>query len=229
MRILGIDSSSPDCSVALLENQKILSQHCGNRRSSFSDQLLPMVDEVLSSARIDLDGVDGFAVTTGPGSFTGLRVGVSLLKGFILSTEKPFAGVDTLEAMATLVPQTDYAICPILDARKSEIYGAFFSYKEGQLARQSENFAITPDALCKEITRPTIFIGSGLHTYRQKLSSILGSLFMDKEINDGDSVAVGLTRLAARRFDEIKSCDLSSLKINYVRKSEAELNYSGKP
>ena len=135
MRILGIDSSSPDCSVAILDNQKILSQRSGHRRSSFSDQLLPLVDEVLSSAGMELDDVDGFAIATGPGSFTGLRVGMSLIKGFILATEKPFVGVDTLEALAALVPLTDFAICPILDARKSEVYSALFSYKDGQLAR----------------------------------------------------------------------------------------------
>ena len=114
MRILGIDSSSPDCSVALLDNQKILAQRRGSRRSSFSDQLLPMVDEVLSSAGTGLDNVDGFAVATGPGSFTGLRVGLSLIKGFILATEKPFASVDTLEAMAALVPPTNFAISVLI-------------------------------------------------------------------------------------------------------------------
>ena len=228
MRILGIDSSSPDCSVALLDNQKILAQRRGSRRSSFSDQLLPMVDEVLSSAGTGLDNVDGFAVATGPGSFTGLRVGVSLIKGFILATEKPFASVDTLEAMAALVPPTNFAICPILDARKSEVYTAFFIYKDGRLTRQSEDSATAPEALCKAISQPTVFIGSGLNTYRQKLSGILGKFFMERDVGGGYPVAVGLTRLASARFEEMKSYDLSSLKINYVRKPEAELNYSAK-
>lgn len=227
LRILGIDSSSPDCSVALLDNQKILAQRRGSRRSSLSDQLLPMVDEVLSCLEAGLDGVDGFAVATGPGSFTGLRVGVSLIKGFILATEKPFAGIDTLEAIAALVPPTDFSICPILDARKSEVYSAFFIYKDGRLARQSEDAANAPEVLCKGISRPTVFIGSGLNTYREKLSGVLGDLFMESEAADGDSVAVGVARLAARRLDETKSRDLSSLKINYARKSEAELNFSG--
>lgn len=228
MRILGIDSSSPACSIALLENQRILSQHSGNRRSSFSDQLLPMVDEVLSSAGFELNDIDGFAVTTGPGSFTGLRVGVSLIKGFILSTEKPFSGVDTLEALAALVPKTDFQICPVLDARKGEVYSAFFSYVEDQLTRKSENSASAPEALCQRIVEPTVFVGSGLNAYRQKFSQTLGDLFKEGEIAAGDTVAASSARLASGRFEENKNRDLSSLRINYVRKSEAELNYTRK-
>ena len=97
-----------------------------------------------------------------------------------------------------------------------------------RVCRQSEDSATAPEALCKAISHPTVFIGSGLNTYRQKLSGILGDLFMESEAADGNSVAVGVTRLATRRFDEIKSCDLSTLKINYARKSEAELNFSGR-
>ena len=227
MKILGVDSSFPDCSVALLENNKILSQHSGNRKSSFSDQLLPMVDEVLTSSNTSLDNVDGFAVTNGPGSFTGLRVGLSLVKGLVLVTEKPFAGVDTLEAIAALVPITDYQICSILDARKSEVYCALFCYKGNQFTRISENSALTPENLCRLISKPTIFIGSGLNTYRQLLNDTLGELFIETNVLEADSVAASATRLATQSITKKENLDLSSLKINYVRKSEAELNYTG--
>ncbi|MGV7221879.1 MAG: tRNA (adenosine(37)-N6)-threonylcarbamoyltransferase complex dimerization subunit type 1 TsaB [Nitrospinales bacterium] len=227
MKILGVDSSSPDCSVALLENNKILSQHCGNRKASFSDQLLPMVDEVLSSSNINIENIDGFAVTNGPGSFTGLRVGLSLVKGLVLVTEKPFVGVDTLEALASLIPKTDYQVCPLLDARKSEVYCAMFAYEENQLTRITENSAIKPENLCKTISRPTIFIGSGLITYRQLLIDTLGELFIEGKALEDDSVAASASRLAFGDIEKKKNFDLSSLKINYVRKSEAELNYTG--
>ena len=227
MKILGVDSSSPDCSVALLENDKTRSQHCGNRKSSFSDQLLPMVDKVLSSAKINLDKIDGFAVTNGPGSFTGLRVGLSLVKGLVLVTEKPFVGVDTLEAIAALVPKTDYQICSILDARKREVYCALFHHQDNQLTRITENSAIKPENLCKIISKSTIFIGSGLNTYRQLLIDTLGELFIERKILEEDSIAASASRLALRTIEKKKNFDLSSLKINYVRKSEAELNYTG--
>lgn len=227
MIILGVDSSSPDCSVALLENSKILFQHCGNRKSSFSDQLLPMVDEALSSTKTRLDQVDGLAITNGPGSFTGLRVGLSLIKGLVLVTEKPFVGVDTLEAIAALVPKTDYQICSILDARKREVYCALFCYKENQLNRITENSAITPENLCNTITHPTIFIGSGLNTYQQLLHDTLGELFIERKIGEGDSIAASAAYLALEDINKSENFELSSLSINYVRKSEAELNYTG--
>lgn len=227
MIILGVDSSSPDCSVALVENGKTLSQQCGNRRSSFSDQLLPMVDEVLSSTKICLDQVDGFAITNGPGSFTGLRVGISLIKGLVLVTEKPFVGVDTLEAIAALVPKTDNQICSILDARKSEVYCALFCYKENQITRITENSAISPENLCNTISHPTVFIGSGLKTYHQLLSDTLGELFIESKIGEGDSIAASATRLALEDIVNKENFELSSLRINYIRKSEAELNYTG--
>lgn len=225
MRILGIDSSSPECSIALLENEKILSQASGDRKSSYSDHLLKMVNGVLCEAGLTLNEVDGFAITAGPGSFTGLRVGVSLVKGFILATEKPFVAVDTMEAMAALVPATEFQICPVLDARKGEVYNAIFSCRENKLVRDTENSVTPPEKLCEGISRPTIFLGSGLTAYRGLFSEKLGPLFKESEENNDHSVAASAAVLASGRFEEKNSYDLSSLKINYVRKSEAELNY----
>lgn len=225
MRILGIDSSSPECSIALLENEKILSQASGGRNSSYSDHLLKMVNGVLYKAGLALNDIDGFAVTTGPGSFTGLRVGVSLVKGFILAAEKPFVGVDTMEAMAALASPTDFQICPVLDARKGEVYNAIFYRRKDRLIRISENSVAPPEKLCAEITEPTIFLGSGLAAYRRLFSEKLGPLFEENEENNDHSVAASAAVLASGRFEEKNSYDLSSLKINYVRKSEAELNY----
>lgn len=225
MRILGIDSSSPECSIALLENEKILSQASGGRNSSYSDHLLKMVNGVLCEARLALSDVDGFAVTTGPGSFTGLRVGVSLVKGFILATEKPFEGVDTLEALAALPSPTEFQICPVLDARKGEVYYAIFSRRKDRLIRISENSAAAPEKLCEEITEPTIFLGSGLAAYRRLFAESLGQLFMEARENKDRSLAASAAVLASGRFEVKNSYDLSSLKINYVRKPEAELNY----
>lgn len=225
MRILGIESSSPECSTAILENEKILSQISADRHSSYSGHLLKMVDRVLSESGMNLNDVDGLAITKGPGSFTGLRVGVSLVKGFILSTEKPFVGVDTLEALAALVPETGLQICPILDARKSEVYCAFFSYRDNRLTRLSGNSTMTPETLCGDVSKPTIFVGSGLERYQDIFSRQLGPLFQAHEGKKEVSLAASAATLASMRFEELKSYDLNSLKINYVRKPEAELNY----
>ena len=134
MKILGIDSSIPQGSVALLEDERVLAQANIQGNSTYSDQILGVVDRILGETGTNLKGVNGFCLTVGPGSFTGLRVGASLVKGLVLATEKPFVGVDTLEAIALLGTSTENQICAILDARKKEVYSARFRLTEGTLA-----------------------------------------------------------------------------------------------
>ena len=227
MKILGIDSSIPQGSVALLKDHKILFQSSLTESSKYSDRLLPLVDLVLSKTGFSLNEVDSFCITRGPGSFTGLRVGVSLIKGFVLSTEKPFVGVDTLEAVAACVKPTDQPICALLDARKKQVYTAFFKYRPDGPERISEDRAIEPEALCDEISSPTVFAGYGLNTYKDFLQERLGPLFIASEPDPEKTVAAGAAFLASDQFKERLSFDLNDLKIQYIRKSEAELNFTG--
>lgn len=225
MKILGIDSSTPQsASVALLENQRILEQINDRTGPPYSAGILSMVDRALSAAGMDLSGVDGFAATAGPGSFTGLRVGVGLLKGLALAAGRPVAGIDTLEALAALTEPADYRICAILDAKKKEVYAAFFKYENGALARLSPNCVGPPEDLIDGITGPTAFIGSGLQTYGGLLEKKLGPLFMANPKAKDMSLAASAALLAYSRFREKKGHDLGSLKIDYVRRSEAEIN-----
>lgn len=184
-----------------------------------------MVDEVLTQSKQTLDDVNGFTITTGPGSFTGLRVGVSLIKGFVIATGKPYMSVDTLEAVTSMVEPTPYPICPVLDARKKELYTAFFKYEKNELKRKSPDRAVSPSALCEMIQEPTVFLGNGLDTYGKFLSSHLGSLFVQNVALKKHSMAAGSAFLAYPQFDSNKSFNLNALKINYVRKSEAEIKF----
>ncbi|MBI4389375.1 MAG: tRNA (adenosine(37)-N6)-threonylcarbamoyltransferase complex dimerization subunit type 1 TsaB [Nitrospinae bacterium] len=225
MKILGIDSSTPQsASVALLENQRILTQINQRNGPPYSNGILPMVDRALSDAGVELSGVDGFAATAGPGSFTGLRVGAGLLKGLALGTGKPVAGIDTLEALAALTEPADYQICAILDAKKKEVYTAFFKYENGALARLTPDRVGPPEDLIDRISEPAAFIGSGLQTYGGMLEKKLGRLFIANPGAKDMSLAASAARLAYSRFKEKKSLDLGSLKIDYVRRPEAEIN-----
>ncbi|MFQ5672508.1 MAG: tRNA (adenosine(37)-N6)-threonylcarbamoyltransferase complex dimerization subunit type 1 TsaB [Nitrospinales bacterium] len=223
MRILSIDSSSPSGSIALLENHRITAQTTLKKTSTFSNSLLSLIDEVLVEARRELSAVEGFCLTTGPGSFTGLRVGVSLVKGFVLSTQKPFVGVNTLEALAALVEPAGYRICPLLDARKKEVYSAFFKYDGAQLKRQSSDCVLPPQVLVEKITEPTIFIGPGLESYGKYLSQSLGPMFVKTARIKNYSTAASAGLIAYARFDTDRNADLDSLNIHYLRKPEAEL------
>lgn len=225
MRLLGIDSSQPNGSAALLENQSILSQKINPNPESRANPALALVDAVLSDAAVELKALDGFAITTGPGSFTGLRVGISLIKGFVLSLEKPFIGISTLEALAaTVSPDAPGIICPVLDARKKEIYTALFQYQAGHLVRLTEDAVYSPEELCRIVSQPTIFLGNGLESYKNYLQDRLGPRMVSGDAFIQCCPAAGAARLAARRFAKEKSFDLNTLQINYIRKPEAEIN-----
>lgn len=226
MRILGIDTSSPTGSVALVDNDDVISESLLNSSKNYSDKLLIEVDAILNSSKTKLNQIDGFVITTGPGSFTGLRVGMSLLKGLILATQKPFASVNTLDAYAETVQPGPYAICPVLDARKKEVYTALYNSKNGLCVRETPDQAITPMELCDQIKKPTAFVGNGLVAYRELLSSRLRKKYMHNAPLKKLTVAASAVLIASRDFKKNLQNNLDSLTINYIRPSEAELNYN---
>ena len=226
MRILGIDTSSPTGSVALVDNDDVISESLLNSSKNYSDKLLIEVDAILNSSKTKLNQINGFVITTGPGSFTGLRVGMSLLKGLILATQKPFASVNTLDAYAETVQPGPYAICPVLDARKKEVYTALYNSKNGLCVRETPDQAITPMELCDQIKKPTAFVGNGLVAYRELLSSRLRKKYMHNVPIKKLTVAASAVLIASRDFKKNLQNNLDSLTINYIRPSEAELNYN---
>ncbi len=225
MVLLGLDSSTPQASVALLKNQDILSEQFQSQDCSLSGQILLMVDTVLSKAQKRFEDIDGFVVTTGPGSFTGLRVGISVIKGFVLSSEKPFVGVGSLDAFAAKVKPDPKPVCVILDARKCEVYASFFKVSDGSLIKVSEDCALSPEALGERVQEPTLFYGTGVAAYRDRLQSVLGNKFIDSVDVYPGSVASFAVLQAINDFENKQSFNLNSLKINYVRKSEAEIKF----
>jgi tRNA threonylcarbamoyladenosine biosynthesis protein TsaB len=228
MILMGIDSSIPQASVALLSDGQVLAQAEVVKNATASNQVLFLIDKVLTSSGINLQNLDGFCLTTGPGSFTGLRVGASILKGLLLATSKPFVKIDTLEALALKAMPTSNKICAILDARKKEIYTASFHGKGDVLERLTPDRALTPSQLCQEIKEPTIFIGTGLDPYGSFLTSQLGEKFIPTKSKCSDTVAACATRLAENCFETKKTTHLNELTIKYVRKPEAELKFKEK-
>ena len=228
MMLMGIDSSTPQASIALLTDGHVLAQAEVDISATVSNQILFLIDRVLTSSGVNLQNLDGFCLTTGPGSFTGLRVGASILKGLLLATSKPFVKIDTLEALALQAMPTGNKICAILDARKKEVYTAHFFENDGVLERLTPDRALTPNQLCQEITGPTVFIGNGLDSYGSLLTSQLGGKFLPNPNKCTDTVAACATRLAESRFKKEKTTNLDELTIKYVRKSEAELKLKEK-
>ena len=202
---MGIDSSVPQASIALLKDGKILDQAEVGTNATASNQILFLIDKVLTSSGVNLQNLDGFCLTTGPGSFTGLRVGASILKGLLLATSKPFVKIDTLEALALQAMPTGNKVCAILDARKKEVYTASFCGNGDTLERLTPDRALTPSQLCQEIKEPTVFVGTGLDSYGALLKTQLGGKFIPAQSECTDTVAACAARLAQNCFENKKT------------------------
>ena len=166
MKILGIDTSALVATVALCEDEKplaVYSQKCG---LTHSQTMLPMIKNVLDNTDTSIDDIDMIAVSEGPGSFTGIRIGISTVKGLAFGKNKICIGVSTLEAMARTIAEfcQDAIICPVMDARRNQLYNAIFQFHSGKLVRLCEDRMIEAPTLAKELDamdQPVCFIGDG--------------------------------------------------------------------
>jgi tRNA threonylcarbamoyladenosine biosynthesis protein TsaB len=191
-----------------------------------SERLLGAIELVLREARCPIGDIDGWAISLGPGSFTGLRIGVSTVKGLAFATGKPVAGVSTLDVLASQIAPTSYLISPILDARKKEVYTAFYRYEEGSsLKRQSDYQAIRPEDLVIKIKEQTIFLGDGVKTYGDFLLNSLPSLAIfppaPLHFPHGSMVA----KLGFELLKKGEYLNLSTFAPFYIRLSEAEVKW----
>lgn len=164
MLILAFESSARPASVALLQDGRLLSQYSQCSQLTHSRTLLPMAEDMLKNAELGLRDVDLFAVAHGPGSFTGVRIGVSTVKGLSWALEKPCVGVSTLEGMAWNGLSAGGVICPVMDARRSQVYNALFEIRDGRPTRLTEDRPISLEDLSEEVRalgRPVFLVGDG--------------------------------------------------------------------
>ena len=164
MLILAFESSAKPASAALVKGGQLLSQYMQCSALTHSRTLLPMAEDMLKNAELRLSDVDLIAVAHGPGSFTGIRIGVSTVKGLAWAAEKPCVGVSTLEAMAWHGLAVGGYICPVMDARRSQVYNALFKIENGRPVRMTEDRPIALDELSKEVTAlnaPVFLVGDG--------------------------------------------------------------------
>ena len=164
MKILAIESSARAASVAVCHDGELLAQYFQNTGLTHSRTLLKMTEDLLLSSGIRLGDLDAVAVARGPGSFTGIRIGVSAAMGLAWGADLPVCGVSTLEAMAHLADAAGYTVCPVMDARRAEVYNALFLSAGGQAERLTPDRAIAVDALLEEAkgsARPFYLLGDG--------------------------------------------------------------------
>ena len=166
MKILGIDTTGQTASAALVEGDKLIAEFTMNYKLTHSQTILPMIADILERTETDKASIDCIACACGPGSFTGIRIGVSAAKGLAFSVDKPAVGVSTLAAMARNAAFADGLIVCAMDARRSQVYNANFSAENGVLTRLTPDRAVSLDELAEEIRndpRPITLVGDGAH------------------------------------------------------------------
>ena len=220
MKILAIDSSAVSASCALSENETVLASEFANNGLTHSQTLMPMVEKVLAQSKTDIQNVDLFAVTNGPGSFTGVRIGVAALKGLAFAGDKPCLGFSTLELIAAGVKEPDCIVISCMDARREQIYTATF--ESVSLKRMTPDEAIPAASLAGRIhsyQKKVILAGDGARlTY-----SILKESCPEIALADEDALyqnAKNLCSLAFQKSKHAKSGDV--LVPTYLRLSQAE-------
>ena len=225
MKVLGIDTSTSCGSVGLIDDGEVISDYLLNVPVTHSQRLLGAIELVLREAGCPIENLDGWAIALGPGSFTGLRIGVSAVKGLAFATGKPVTGVSTLDVLASQIAPTPYLICPVLDARKKEVYTAFYRFENNLIKRQSDDQAIKPEDLVRRIKEQTIFLGDGARTYRDFFLNSLSSLALFPSVPFHLSHGSMVAKLGSELLQRSECLDLSTFAPIYVRPSEAEMKW----
>jgi tRNA threonylcarbamoyladenosine biosynthesis protein TsaB len=224
VKILAVDTSTRTGSVALLEDDTIVSELQASSSATHAKRLMTAIDLTLGMAGWGVDECDAFAVTIGPGSFTGLRIGISAVKGLGFATGKPVTGVSTLDALAYQFPWFPDFVCPLLDARKGEVYAALYrSGGHGTLEKVSSDCAVRPKTWLGQIQGPCLFVGDGAAVYKDTIEEILGrrACFAPSYLNAPRASVVAVLGLGQIKRGE--TVDIKDLVPLYVRKSDAEI------
>ena len=220
MRVLGVETSTLAGGVALLDDDRVVGEYLLDVGVTHSERLLAAIDRVLTDARWTLDDVDALAVAVGPGSFTGLRIGLGTVKGLAFARATPIAAVPTLDGMAAALPFAALPVCPVIEARKNEVYTSRFRWTGADMSRDWDYLALPPDELAARLSEPTIVIGPavrGIH------SPHVRPVPSARRIPSAACVAqLGLER--ARRGETIGAAELVPF---YLQPWQAELRRHG--
>lgn len=225
MKILGMDSSGLVASVAVVENDILVAEYTVNHRKTHSQTLLPMLDEIVRMIELDLDSIDAIAVAAGPGSFTGLRIGASTVKALGMALDKPVISVPTCHGLAYNLWGTDKLVCPILDARRNQVYTGVYEFLDGELEVIKDQDAMGIDELVEYLNqtgRDVIFVGDGIPVYGAFIRDSLKSHFEFAPAGFNRQRASSVAAFGLQLYREGIYEYADDHKPIYLRKSQAE-------
>lgn len=222
-KILAIDTSSMTGSVALSHGDTVLAESLVNVRSTHSERLLLQVEQVLKAANTTVEELDLLAVVHGPGSFTGLRVGLATAKGLATAIGIPVVGLSTLEVLAMNLPLCPYPVCAFLDARKQEVYSCLYDCRNGFPEAVSEESVLPPAELLRRLDGDIALVGDAVPLYRSMIDEQLGGRAMLPPAVAHQPRASSAAALAVRRYAAGQLATVEELTPCYIRPSDADL------
>lgn len=221
MKLLAVDTATTSCGVAVADGRTIVDRHAVISRVTHSRHLLSIIDDLLRRNRLAVSDMDGFAVTRGPGSFTGLRIGISTIKGLAAATDRPVAGISSLEALAWHFHESPVMVCPLIDARKGEVYPCRYRFDNGRITALCPEAVLPPDQAVAGIDQPCIFAGTGVEVCGPAITAMAGENARPAppDRNAIDPAIVAL--LGMERLEQGLAENLDAFAPVYLRKPDA--------
>ena len=234
MKILAIDTASTVCSVSILEDTTLLGDKTINDEKTHSQKLMPLIEQLFNELNLTVNDIDLFGVDIGPGSFTGIRIGMSTIKAFCDIYNKPVCGISSLETLAySIKPDTeDCLICSMIDAKHDNLYTGFFEYNDNKYIEYQPAKLHSIDNIlsdCKSLKKPIIFVGNGSILFKDMIESKLGhqAIFSNRpEHNKASAFNLGIATYF--HYKENQFCYSEDLEPMYLKKSAAELQMKEK-
>lgn len=230
MKILSLDSATESATCAILDDNRILGEIIFNYKKQHSLILMPMIDELFKNTDMSINDIDAFVASKGPGSFTGLRIGMATIKGLSQGTEKPFVTVSTLDSLAYNLAYSDGIICPILDALRDNVYTALYTFNNCELTRISDYMNISLDELVtmlKEKNCSISFVGDGVPKFKERLIEHLPkAILAPAHLNLAKASSLG--ELGLKLLTNGIEDDIYASVPIYLRKPQAEREYEEK-
>ncbi len=218
MKILAADTSALTASVSVMDDGIIKGEISFTTALTHSQTVMPMIDELLRGLSLTCDDIDIFACSNGPGSFTGLRIGIGTIKGLAYGKDKKVVGVSTLEALAHNITFFDGYVAPIMDARRNQVYNAIYKFNNGKIECVIKPRAIGIEELCKTLDQKTVFVGDGVSVYQERITKLMGenALFAPPQLCLQRASSVCYAALNKQPIDASELC------VTYLRKPQAE-------
>lgn len=228
MKVLAVDTSASVAAVAIMEDSNLLGEYIINHKKTHSQKLMPMIKEIMHDLELEPCDIDVYAASSGPGSFTGLRIGITTIKAMAYAVNKPVVSVPTLDALAYNITISDLLVCPIMDARNKQVYTALYAWEKGRQVKLTEYMGIPIEELIqivKEKNKKTVFNGDAIDIHKDLIKA---------ELNDNCEFAPGNIKLqrasSVAQIALIKALEgmhesCFDMVPFYLRKSQAEREY----